>query len=189
MNPCDTPREQLSAQELGLFFPQAVPIPGTLDEYAFMDFLHLFLECSEAEAFSFFKLLDPSMLGALKFQQIYLATVLLSAMSSKQLTKCLYLHSRWLFNTITVEPSSGRPRRVAWPRLQSLFRLLGANWIFISRTYPMASSFTPQTRLTHEEFVEALFAVLSSLDKDGADAQVIRSRCPAPVKSKTCAVL
>eukprot|EP00438_Fugacium_kawagutii_P005460 Skav215029 [mRNA] locus=scaffold966:534535:552062:- [translate_table: standard] len=86
-------------------------------------------------AFNFFRLLDASMLGALKFQQVYLATVLISAWSSRQLTKCLYLHSRWLFQTITEEPPSrgAGVRRLPWPRLQSLFQLLGANWIFISR--------------------------------------------------------
>ncbi|CAJ1350128.1 unnamed protein product [Effrenium voratum] len=93
--------------DLGLFFPQASAFPGTVHEYAFMDFLRLFLECSDAEALNFFRLLDANMLGALKFQQIYLAIVLISALASRQLTKCLYLHSRWLFDTITAT-SEGR---------------------------------------------------------------------------------
>ncbi|CAL1169163.1 unnamed protein product [Cladocopium goreaui] len=175
---------------VGLCF-QAVPIPGTINEYAFMDFLRLFLNCSDAEAFNFFRLLDASMLGALKFQQVYLATVLVSALSSRQLTKCLYLHSRWLFETMTVEPLQGQggPRLLPWPRLQSLFQLLGANWIFVSRNCPLTLGFSPQTHLTHDEFVEVLFCVLAQLDKDAVakDAQVIR---PArTVKSKACTVL
>lgn len=179
------------AEDLGLCFPQAIPIPGTINEYAFMDFLRLFLECSDAEAFNFFRLLDASMLGALKFQQVYLATVLVSALSSRQLTKCLYLHSRWLFETMTVEPLQGQGvRLLPWPCLQSLFQLLGANWIFVSRNCPLTLGFSPQTHLTHDEFLEVLFCVLAQLDKDAVakDPQVIRPTART-VKSKACTVL
>lgn len=178
-------------EDLGLCFPQAAPMPGTINEYAFMDFLRLFLNCSDAEAFNFFRLLDASMLGALKFQQVYLATLLVSALSCRQLTKCLYLHSRWLFETMTVEPLQGQGvRLLPWPRLQSLFQLLGANWIFVSRNCPLTLGFNPQTYLTHDEFVEVLFCVLAELDKDAVakDAQVIRPAA-GRVKSKACTLL
>ena len=188
----ETPREFFNdARELGVCFPQAVAIPGTVNEYAFMDFLRMFLDCSDAEAFNFFRLLDASTLGALKFQQVYLATVLISALSSRQLTKCLYLHSRWLFETLTVEPKGNGVRLLPWPRLQSFVQLLGANWIFISRTCPMVMNFNTRTHLTHEEFVEVLFTVLAQLDKDtiaNSDAQVIRPTA-RPVKSKACVLL
>ncbi|CAJ1350129.1 unnamed protein product [Effrenium voratum] len=78
-------------------------------------------------------------------------------------------------------------RSLPWPRLQLLLQLLGANWIFVSRSYPGACHFSPQTQLRHEEFVEVLFAVLAQLEA-GSDAQVIRPR-DAVVKSKACALL
>ena len=39
------------------------------------------------EAVNLFRLLDSSMLGALKFQQIYLAVVLVAALGARQLTR------------------------------------------------------------------------------------------------------
>eukprot|EP00439_Symbiodinium_sp_Y106_P053917 s857_g7.t1 len=177
--------------ETGLF-PQAYCPAQAINEFAFQDYLQLFLQCSEAEALDFFGLLDGRMLGALTFQQIYLATLLIAAMSSRQLTRCLYMHSKWLFETLTGQSSHGH--RVTWSRVKTLMQLLGASWYHISSSCPGASEFIPSSKLSHEEFVEVLFAVLAPLDRGSLgqqpDTQVVRPLSKVPVqKSRACVLL
>eukprot|EP00931_Biecheleriopsis_adriatica_P100666 TRINITY_DN75931_c0_g1_i1.p1 TRINITY_DN75931_c0_g1~~TRINITY_DN75931_c0_g1_i1.p1 ORF type:complete len:287 (+),score=36.46 TRINITY_DN75931_c0_g1_i1:80-940(+) len=179
--------------DLGLLWPQAYCAPHALHEYAFVDFLRLFVDCTDREALDFFDLLDSDCLGALTLQQVCIAVLLIAALGSRQLTKCLYVHSKRLFGLLsTGSQRSLRRRHVLWPRVQMLMQLLGAPWHLISRVCSQFA-FQPLAKLTHDDFVEVMFPVTTQLDRGASDlndySQVINTEKVNMPKSRACVIL
>lgn len=179
----------LRPQDLGILWTRGYNFPDALCESAFIDFIRIFVECSDAEALDFFELLDVQLLGALNAHQVYIAIVLIAALSSKQLTKCLFLHSKHLYSILSANPCG----QSLGARIQMLQQLLGAPWYLVSRV--TAECGIPQLKdLTHEEFVEVMYRVFSRLDGGVSEltdfSQVIHpSERLVNQKSRTCMIL
>lgn len=146
--------------DLGLLWPQAFCPPSALHEYAFMELLRAFAECSDSEALDFFDLLDCEFLGMLSLPQVYLAICLVAALGSRQLLKFLYFHSTRLFGVLEKGCPGVVAERVSWPRLLVLLRLLGAPGYLVSRIGGEVgvSSSAIGDGLTYDEFLEVMFS-------------------------------
>ncbi|CAE8716759.1 unnamed protein product, partial [Polarella glacialis] len=172
--------------ELGFLWPQVHFHPHGLPEYAFMDFLRDFVNCTDGEALDFFEILDSDFLGVLSFQKVYAAVCIIAALSSRQLAKYVYMHSRHLYDLL----SAGGRTPLLWPKVQMLQLLLGAPLDLISR---ICEKKAPFAQLSRAEFDEAMFHVAAHLDRGGADplaAEVINEMDRmGPVKSKLCTIL
>merc|ERR1712113_587409 len=115
-------------------WPQAFCPPNALHEHAFMELIRVFADCSDSEAFDFFDLMDYDFMGFLGYAQVYIAICLVAALGSRQLTKFLYFHSTRIFGILSRGCRfKSAPGYVAWPRLLTLLRLLGAQGSLISR--------------------------------------------------------
>mmetsp|Transcript_75920 Transcript_75920/g.176074 ORF Transcript_75920/g.176074 Transcript_75920/m.176074 type:complete len:296 (-) Transcript_75920:126-1013(-) len=155
----------LPPSELGLLWPQVFCPPNALHDHAFMELLRAFAECTDGEAFDFFDLLNHDYLGYLGYPQVYLAMCLIAAMSSRQLTKFLYFHSTRLFGILAKGCRfDASPGYVAWPRLLTLLRLLGAPSHLVSRI-GVEHGVVPLTQLSYEDFLEVMYAVAVELDR------------------------
>eukprot|EP00930_Biecheleria_cincta_P046452 TRINITY_DN32030_c0_g1_i1.p1 TRINITY_DN32030_c0_g1~~TRINITY_DN32030_c0_g1_i1.p1 ORF type:complete len:294 (+),score=47.27 TRINITY_DN32030_c0_g1_i1:173-1054(+) len=179
----------LRPQDLGILWPRGYNFPDSLCESAFVDFIRLFVECSDGEALDFFELLDVHLLGALSAHQVYIAIILVAALSSKQLTKCLFLHSKYLYSLLSASPRG----QALGSRIQMLQQLLGAPWYLVSRV-SAECGIPPLKDLTHEEFVEVMYRVFLRLDGGVSEltdfSQVIHpSERGGNQKSRTCAIL
>lgn len=179
----------LRPQDLGILWPRGYNFPDALCESAFVDFIRLFVECSDGEALDFFELLDVHLLGALNAHQVYIAIVLVAALSSKQLTKCLFLHSKHLYSLLSANPCG----QALGARIQMLQQLLGAPWYLVSRV-TAECGIPPLKDLAHEEFVEVMYRVFLRLDGGVSEltdfSQVIHpSERLLNQKSRTCMIL
>jgi hypothetical protein len=180
--------------ELGRLWPQAFCPPSALHEYAFMELLRAFTECSDSEAFDFFDLLDCDFLGMLALPQVFLAMCLLAALGSRQLLKFLYFHSTKLFAMLTKGCPGVASECVSWPRLLVLLRLLGAPAHLVSRVGAEtgASSYGLGDGLTYDEFLEVMFPIMAQLDRGaeiGESTVINASDTMVHVKSRACTIL
>lgn len=180
--------------ELGLLWPQAFCPPGALHEYAFMELLKAFAECSDSEALDFFDILDCEFSGMLALPQVYLAMCLVAALGSRQLLKFLYFHSTRLFGVLKKGCPGVPGDRVAWPRIVLLLRLLGAPGWLISRVGEDAGICNPAIGdgLTYDEFLQVMFPVMVQLDRGtevGESTVINESDRMVHVRSKMCAIL
>jgi len=180
--------------DLGNLWSQAFCPPTALHEYAFMELLRAFAECSDSEAQDFFDLLDCDFLGMLSLPQVYLAMCLVAAQGSRQLLKFLYFHSTRLFAVLTKGCPSSAAERVSWPRLLVLLRLLGAPGHLVSQIGAEAgvSSSAIGDGLTYDEFLEVMFPVLAQLDRGaevGESIVINESDRMVHVRSRMCTIL
>jgi hypothetical protein len=180
--------------ELGFLWPQAFCPPSALHEYAFMELLRAFAECSDSEALDFFDLLDCDFLGMLSLPQVYLAICLVSALGSRQLLKFLYFHSTNLFRVLQKGCPGVVPERLSWPRLLVLLRLLGTPGYLASRIGAEAgiSSSAIGEGLSYEEFMVVMFPIMQQLDRGaevGESTVINESDRMVHVKSKMCTIL
>lgn len=191
-NASSTPRP-----ELGLLWPQAFCPPLLLHEYAFMELLRVFADCTDSEAFDLFDILDCNFMGMLGPPQVYFAMCLIAALGSRQLTKFLYFHSTQLFAVLSKGCIASPPEHVSWPRMLVFFRLLGAPGHLVSRVGaegggPFASVPGVAKALRYTEFLEVMFSITLQLDRgtEFGDSTVINeSDRNCRVRSRTCAVL
>lgn len=180
--------------EIGLLWPQAFCPPNALHEYAFMELLRAFAECSDSEAFDFFDILDCEFLGNLALPQVYLAMCLVAAMGSQQMLKFLYFHSGKLFGMLTKGCPGVAPDHVSWPRLLMLLRLLGAPGHLVSRVGAEtgASSCKLGEGLSYDEFLEVMFPIMAQLDRGvevGESTVINEGDRMVNAKSRMCTIL
>lgn len=183
--------------ELGLLWPQAFCPPHLLHEYAFMELLRAFAECTDSEAFDLFDILDCHFMGMLGLQQVYFAMCLIAALGSRQLTKFLYFHSTQLFEVLSKGCIASPPEHVSWPRLLVLLRLLGAPGHVVSRVGteaggPFAAMPGAIGSLKYTEFLDVMFSITMQLDRGtefGETTVINESDRMSRVRSRTCAVL
>jgi len=180
--------------DLGFLWPQAFCPPSALHEYAFMELLKAFAECSDSEALDFFDLLDCDFLGMLTLPQVYLGICLVAALGSHQLLKFLYFHSTRLFGVLDKGSPGMAAERVSWPRLLVLLRLLGAPSYLVSRigTEAGISSAAIGDGLTYDEFLEVMFPIMAQLDRGaeyGESTVINENGSVAHVRSRTCEIL
>lgn len=180
--------------DLGLLWPQAFCPPNSLHEYAFMELLKNFTECSDSEALDFFDLLDCDYLGMLSLPQVYLAICIVAALGSRQLLKFLYFHSTCLFGVLEKGCPGAATDRVSWPRLLVLLRLLGAPGYLVSRigTEAGVSSSAIGDGLTYDEFLGVMFPIMAQLDRGaevGESTVINESDRMVHVKSRMCTIL
>lgn len=188
----------LPPAQLGMLWPQSFCPPNALHEYAFLELLRAFVECSESEAFDFFDILNHDYLGFLGYAQVYVAMCLIAAMGSRQLTKFLYFHSTRLFEILSRGCRlESPPGCVAWPRLLMLLRLLGAPSHLISRV-TAEHDVAPLAQLRYEEFLELVYTVVAELDRgvDSGEITVINEndrignfQLLNNARSRMCAIL
>jgi len=180
--------------ELGLLWPQAFCPPSGLHEYAFMELIRAFAECSDSEALDLFDLLDHDFLGMLALPQVYLGICLMAALGSRQLLKFLYFHSSNLFGVLTKGCPSVASERVSWPRLLVLLRLLGAPSHLVSHVGAKTgvSFYAIGDGLTYDEFLEVMFPIMSQLDRGaevGESTVINEEDRMVNAKSRTCTIL
>jgi len=155
----------LPADQLGMLWPQTFYPPNALHEHAFAELLRVFAECTDGEVFDFFDILDHECLGYLGYAQTYFAMCLIAAMSSRQLTKFLYFHSTHLFNILSKGCQlKTPPGNVAWSRLLTFLRLLGAPSHLISRV-TIERGVAQLAQIAYEEYLEITYLVVAELDR------------------------
>jgi len=178
-----------SAQrDLGVLWPQVYCPPTALHEHAFLELLRWFADCSDSEAFDLFDLLDNTLMGALALPQVYRSVCLVAALGSRQLTKFLFFHSTWLFNTMSCGCLGAPKDRLSWPRLLTLLRLLGAPCHLISR---VSLEHGVESLLNYDQFLDVTFAVLWQLDRGaefGESTVIHESERSGRVRSRACVV-
>jgi hypothetical protein len=191
----------LPRADVGLLWPQAFCPPSALHEYAFLELLKAFVDCSDSEAFDFFELWDYDFLGMLALPQVYLAMCLVAALGSRQLLKFLYFHSTWLFKALakgSLEWVGAAPEpKVGWPRVLMLLRLVGAPGHLVSRIGSENGVASPgfSDGLTYDEFLEVMFPILAQLDRGAeiGESTVInesdRMVSGEQMRSRTCTIL
>eukprot|EP00747_Dinoflagellata_sp_TGD_P167843 gnl/TRDRNA2_/TRDRNA2_193048_c0_seq1.p1 gnl/TRDRNA2_/TRDRNA2_193048_c0~~gnl/TRDRNA2_/TRDRNA2_193048_c0_seq1.p1 ORF type:complete len:289 (-),score=50.24 gnl/TRDRNA2_/TRDRNA2_193048_c0_seq1:112-978(-) len=177
---------------LGALWLQAFCPPNALPEYAFMELLRAFAECTDSEAFDLFDVLDHDFLGMLGFPQVYLAICLVGALGSRQLTKFLYFHSGHLFRILARGSVGVDAERAAWPRVLTFVRLLGAPSHLISRV-GSDCGVRVDAELTYDQFMEVMFPIVQQLDRGAPlrESTVIGENAGSShaVRSKMCVLL
>lgn len=180
--------------DLGGLWPQAFCPPNALPEYAFLELVRAFAECTDSEAFDFFDLMDYRFVGALDFKQVYFAVCILAASGCRQSTKLLYLHSRRIFAMLAEGRVGGSSGKVTWPRLLALLRLLGATSLVVSRACTECGVAFLSRDLTYQEFLDVTYSVLSQLDKgannqENSNVVAGENDRPESARSKMCTLL
>lgn len=181
--------------ELGLVFPLACCQPPAIPEYAFIEIMRTFTECTDDEAFDLFDLLDYDLVGALDIKKMYFGLTLLSAVGSRQCSKFFRVHSRMLFAMLTkgcptMNPQS--PEKVAWPRVIVLLRVLGVPEHLIAR---LGQDFAIKQldEINYDTFTSLMYVMLTRLDRgvDFSETTVINEteRMVNVNKSRSCAIL
>jgi len=181
----------LPQKDFGLLWPQAFCPPNALHEYAFMELVRAFADCSDSDAFDFFDILDYDFLGVLGLPQVYLGMCLIAAIGSRQLTKLLYFHSTNLFLVLSKGCVEVPAERIAWPRVLTFLRLLGAPESLISRTVA-GSGMHSATQLTYDDFLDVVYPIVVALDRGShlGEGTVINENDRAlHVRSKLCSIL
>eukprot|EP00929_Paragymnodinium_shiwhaense_P014549 TRINITY_DN122460_c0_g1_i1.p1 TRINITY_DN122460_c0_g1~~TRINITY_DN122460_c0_g1_i1.p1 ORF type:complete len:296 (-),score=63.36 TRINITY_DN122460_c0_g1_i1:30-917(-) len=192
-NPHAALHEQQAAALAPPFWPQVYCPPNLLHEYAFLELLRTFTECSDSEAFDLFDLLDCEFLGMLGLHEVYIAICLLAAHGSRQLTKFLYFHSTRLFGILSRGCKvTSAPEHVSWPRLVTFLRLLGTPGHLISRA-STENGVSPLAQLNYEQFLEVLFPIAMQLDRGSAEfgESTVINECDRSghVRSRLCTLL
>jgi hypothetical protein len=183
-----------SCKDTGLQWTQVYCPPSLLHEYAFMELLRTFVECSDSEAFDFFDILDCEFLGMLGAPQVYLAVCLVAALGSRQLKNFLFYHSSRLFKMLVKGCPETSPERVSWPKLHLLLRLLGApgHLVFRISSDHDVPSVLCSDGLTYDHFLKVLFPIFVQLDRGaeiGESTVINESDRMVQVRSRACVIL
>lgn len=175
---------------LGSTWSQAFCPRLGLHDFAFVEFIRTFVDCSDSEAFDLFDLLDYRLLGILEFRPVYLAICLVAALGSHQLTKFLYFHSSFFFNLLAEGSVATKSGCIALPRLITFLRILGAPTHLILRMIPTEGS-EPMAQFRYEQFLEVSFLVMKELDQGsvfGASSVINEPDRSALTRSKVCTI-
>merc|ERR1712217_282317 len=184
--------------DLQLMWPQAFCPANALHEYAFMELIRVFAECSDSEALDFFDLMDYDYLGFLGYSQVYISICLVAALGSRQLTKFFYFHSNRIHLILSRGCRFSSPSAcIAWPRLTTFLRLLGAQGSLISRI-SQENNIEALAQLSYEDFLDVVFPIVEELDRgvEFGEITVINEgdkmgnlQLTSSVRSRACAVL
>jgi hypothetical protein len=182
-----------SFKDVGLQWTQVYCPPSLLHEYAFMELLRTFVECSDSEAFDFFDILDCEFLGMLETPQVYIAVCLVAALGSRQLCDFLYLHSSRLFKTLAKGCPETCFERVSWPKLHSCLRLLGTpgHLVFGSSNDRDIPSPLCSDGLTYDDFLKFLYPIFVQLDRGaeiGESTVINEGDRIVQVRSRSCII-
>jgi hypothetical protein len=176
-------------------FPLACCPPPGIPEYAFIEIMRTFTECTDDEALDLFDLLDYDLVGALDIRKVYFGVALLSALGSRQCTKFFRVHSRMLFAMLTHGCPTLNPQStetVAWPRVIVLLRVLGVPEHLIAR---LGQDFAVKQldEINYDTFSSLMYVMLARLDRgvDFSETTVINEteRLQTHIKSRSCVVL